>query len=231
MHFHVPKPLHGWREFAGEVGIIVLGVLIALGAEQAIESIHWQGQVREFRQAVDAELSDDWAAYQYRVRQEPCVKQRIAELQQWLDAERAGKAAPPLGQIGQPSVYIFRMSVWKSSSPDIMNHLGLRTRERYASIYDLAALVQQQLLDEGDAWRELNASNGQSRFVPDDLRQIGEYLYRAKRLDRSLTANYSYFSRSAGALGLHPDFGERKADIRSPDPEFCRPLFPATTKV
>jgi hypothetical protein len=20
MHFHLPKPLHGWREFAGEVG-------------------------------------------------------------------------------------------------------------------------------------------------------------------------------------------------------------------
>jgi hypothetical protein len=25
MHFHLRKPLHGWREFAGEVGIIVLG--------------------------------------------------------------------------------------------------------------------------------------------------------------------------------------------------------------
>ena len=30
MHFHLPKPLHGWREFAGEVAIIVIGVLIAL---------------------------------------------------------------------------------------------------------------------------------------------------------------------------------------------------------
>jgi hypothetical protein len=30
MHVHLPKPLHGWRAFAGEVGIIVLGVLIAL---------------------------------------------------------------------------------------------------------------------------------------------------------------------------------------------------------
>lgn len=34
MHIHLPKPLHGWREFLAEVGIIVLGVLIALGAEQ-----------------------------------------------------------------------------------------------------------------------------------------------------------------------------------------------------
>lgn len=37
MHFHLPKPLHGWREFAGEVGIIVIGVLIALSAEQFAE--------------------------------------------------------------------------------------------------------------------------------------------------------------------------------------------------
>ena len=42
MHFHLPKPLHGWREFAGEVGIIVLGVLIALGAEQLVEAAHWR---------------------------------------------------------------------------------------------------------------------------------------------------------------------------------------------
>ena len=31
MHFHLPRPLHGWREFAGEVAIILLGVVIAKG--------------------------------------------------------------------------------------------------------------------------------------------------------------------------------------------------------
>lgn len=36
MHFHLPKPLHGLHEFIGEVRIIVLRVLIALGAEQTI---------------------------------------------------------------------------------------------------------------------------------------------------------------------------------------------------
>lgn len=47
MHVHLPKPLHGWREFVGEVGIIVLGVLIALGAEQALESMHDRHQRHE----------------------------------------------------------------------------------------------------------------------------------------------------------------------------------------
>ena len=45
MHFQVPKPLNGWREFAGEVGIIVLGVLIALAADTLIERIGWRQKV------------------------------------------------------------------------------------------------------------------------------------------------------------------------------------------
>jgi hypothetical protein len=38
--------MHGWREFAGEVGIIVIGVLVALGFEQAVESLNWASKAR-----------------------------------------------------------------------------------------------------------------------------------------------------------------------------------------
>ena len=59
MHFHLPKPLHGWRQFAGEVGIIVLGVLIALGAEQVVETLHWRHEVSLFRSSVDHEIANN----------------------------------------------------------------------------------------------------------------------------------------------------------------------------
>lgn len=59
MHVHLPKPLHGWREFIGEVGIVFLGVLIALGAEQLIESWHWRHKVREVRANLVTEMRDD----------------------------------------------------------------------------------------------------------------------------------------------------------------------------
>jgi hypothetical protein len=37
MDVHTPKqPIQSWRELAKEIGIIVVGVLIALGAEQAL---------------------------------------------------------------------------------------------------------------------------------------------------------------------------------------------------
>jgi hypothetical protein len=55
MHFHLPKPLHGWRAFVGEVGIIVLGVSIALGAEQAVETMHHRAQVHEMTNKLRAE--------------------------------------------------------------------------------------------------------------------------------------------------------------------------------
>jgi hypothetical protein len=59
MHFHLPKPLHGWREFAGEVGIIVVGVLIALGAEQVVEGLHQRAELGDAIGAMTTELRDD----------------------------------------------------------------------------------------------------------------------------------------------------------------------------
>jgi hypothetical protein len=55
MHIHLPKPSHGWREFLGEVGVIVIGVLIALGAEQAVEAAHHRSQVHEMTAKLRAE--------------------------------------------------------------------------------------------------------------------------------------------------------------------------------
>lgn len=59
MHVHLPKPLHGWREFLGEVGIVFLGVLIALGAEQVIETLRWSHKLSEVKQDLTAEMRED----------------------------------------------------------------------------------------------------------------------------------------------------------------------------
>lgn len=57
MHFHLPKPLHGWRQLAGEVGIIVVGVLIALAAEQLVETLHWREKVTVAKKSIDYEVN------------------------------------------------------------------------------------------------------------------------------------------------------------------------------
>src|SRR5690348_10259151 len=86
MHFHLPKPLHGWRAFAGEVGIIVLGVLIALGAEQVVETIHQRYLAREAIDHIRSELSFDSAFAAERVAIGDCMRASFTDLRQRLIA-------------------------------------------------------------------------------------------------------------------------------------------------
>ena len=112
MQFHLPKPLHGWREFVGEVGIIVIGVLIALTAEQVVETINGDAQVREFRGAVDDELAYDMGAYQQRLMLGSCVRARLLELDRVIASGRAGRPIHLHGLSRWPVSFSLRTSVW-----------------------------------------------------------------------------------------------------------------------
>ena len=59
MEIHKPKPVHSWRELLTEIGVVVIGVAIALAAEQAVEWLHWQHRVADARAAILIEVRDD----------------------------------------------------------------------------------------------------------------------------------------------------------------------------
>ena len=61
MRVRLPKPLHGWRVFAGEVGVIVLGVIIALAAQQAAESVNERREAAATRSALTTEIEETLA--------------------------------------------------------------------------------------------------------------------------------------------------------------------------
>jgi hypothetical protein len=90
MHFHLPKPLHGWREFVGEVGIIVLGVLIALAAEQVVQNFRDHRVATQTRDSVTDEIDNDLTALQLRKSAEPCIGRGPGELHALVE-EWSGK--------------------------------------------------------------------------------------------------------------------------------------------
>jgi hypothetical protein len=74
MEIHKPKPVHNWRELLTEIGIIFVGVIVALAAEQLVESIHWQNKIRDARRAMTMELRDDDGPQAYiRLAVAPCL--------------------------------------------------------------------------------------------------------------------------------------------------------------
>ena len=85
MRFHLPKPLHGWRSFVGEVGIIVLGVLIALGASQLAQEWQWRQLVKQSDTAFKMELQTAIWNASVRLATEPCLKQRLSEIEAKLN--------------------------------------------------------------------------------------------------------------------------------------------------
>src|SRR4051794_27960033 len=136
MHFHLPKPLHGWREFTGEVGIIVLGVLIALGAEQVVETIHSRYQVGETRRALDSELSRDLAAYQWRLSERPCARARVEELDRWAKGIADGRRIKLKKRVAAPIFFSINTSVWQTTNGDAAARMPLAPKLDYARMYD-----------------------------------------------------------------------------------------------
>ncbi len=100
------RPAKGWRAFAGEVGVIVWGVLIALGAQQAAESVNERREAADTRAAMVAEIEETLAVLELRKTAEPCVDRRLKELRAILDEwGRTGSFTTPRW-VAQPPWFV-----------------------------------------------------------------------------------------------------------------------------
>ena len=161
MRFHLPRPLHGWRALAGEVGVIVLGVLIALGVGQVAEAVHWRDEVAQATAGLRDELGEvaEQAAEQQIAQ--PCVDRQLALLEERLLAPGAYRPAPLFEEAGLPSYTVRAPSrgwndgIWQSVIGDnISSHLPPGRRTLLTRVYDNVSefRVRAQLVDAA-IWR------------------------------------------------------------------------------
>jgi hypothetical protein len=204
MHVRLPKPLHGWREFAGEVGIIVVGVLIALAAEQVVDSVRGAAQVGEFRQAADDELAYDLGSYKQRLMLSPCVRARLAELEYAITSDRAGRPVRLQGLSRWPVSFSLRTSVWAGRTGDVAARIPLRTRLAYAAIYDDLANYDVHRVDERTGWQELGQFDGADNLDHGDLLRLRGLVSRLRWLDLIINSNWPEEAARGAALGVVP---------------------------
>jgi hypothetical protein len=154
MRFFLPKPLRGWRQFAGEVGIIVFGVLIALGADQAVQDISSRADERAFRETIDHEIGLNLFAYHVRARQFACDKARDTDLKKWLDRARSGENVPALWPAGPVILSPYR-SAWDNRDAEVFRRLPLQVRQKYAEFYDELGSNWSTMREEHASWNQL----------------------------------------------------------------------------
>jgi len=230
MDVHKPKLVHNWREFLKEYGIIVLGVLTALLAEQAVQSFEWRHKVEAAIADMDNELSvgDGPQAYT-RLAIDKCVRFELDAIRDAVErGDRAGSRARIDGLWLPRRTYDY-LAREAAAASDVSSHMPpdrmLQYRIAYEVMPNMNRLAERELSDQArlqalprnggpletveklaaiDAVEALRADNDEmtreARFMLRRLRIIGLGLDRT-----SVARNLGGVPRQyAGCLALSP---------------------------
>jgi hypothetical protein len=225
MHFHLPKPLHGWREFAGEVGIIVVGVLIALGAEQLLQSWHWGRETEATRQALREEAGDNLHAAALRMELSPCIDRRLQEIGAIFADHAAHRPIRLARPIGRPVSYYGSTDTWQVEvASQALSHMPLDEKIRFSTAFSNFQNLNSVLRIEQDSWLRLDVLDAPDQLQDGDWPPLRQAYAQANSLNARLQIIAADVLHSY-SLGQKPhELGTDPPEVTAAIRQFCRPL-------
>jgi hypothetical protein len=227
MEIHKPKLVRNWPEFLKEYGIIVLGVLTALFAEQAVQSVEWRHKVA----AADTEMSNELSAGNgpqayVRVAIHDCVAARLDAIRQSVEnGDRAG-SRELIDHLWLPNRTWDSLARDAATASDVASHMEhdkmFQFRVAYEMIEPMQQLAERELADRANL-RALPSSGGPIE-TSEKLATLSAV--EALKIDNDTMDRGSQFVlrhiRSTG-LGLDTAFVRRNMEEARPHFSDCRP--------
>ncbi|HEX5237201.1 MAG TPA: hypothetical protein VFW39_01895 [Sphingomicrobium sp.] len=204
MHFHLPKPLHGWRAFAGEVGIIVVGVLIALGAEQVVSGAHDRSTAAEARANIMDEIRFNMGTIMLREKSEACEQKRLREIDSYLDAVDRGQRPKPLQWVGAPfAPLLFHTNFQAAQSAGKFFLLPTSEQRRLAQFYVDFDDFNEAATREWYDWAALRSlAGGHPAPGPAEIDRLRAAVQDARAADWFVRIDSSHPMESARQMGV-----------------------------
>jgi hypothetical protein len=230
MHVHLPKPLHGWRQFVGEVGIIVLGVLIALGFEQIAESVRWHVRAAEARTALQAEVGHGFLVTEERQAVVDCLDQQLSRIESAVISSNTMLKPLPVYSDNnfrftvRAPIRSFTDSAWRSVIAEgITAHLNGRERELlpiyYAQMEHIRALGD----GEEDALGNLLALSQPLRLDPQVQANFIREIENERLRNQEISGTEEQMMHTIERVGYVPSREERRDWLKhSGTIKFCR---------
>jgi hypothetical protein len=201
MEIHKPKPVHNWRELLTEISVVVIGIAIALAAEQLIESMHWQNKIRDARRAITIELRDDDGPQAYvRVAVEACRNEQLDAIRSAIVGKATRKEVARLtSEVLQANVTWDSVGWNTLQTSDAASHMSPEELRRWSVPYvripslenvnlqesqDVVALLPSGLTDELLTVNEVDTMLAAIKRLQDDNRLMA--MYSAKLLSGML---------------------------------------------
>ena len=213
MHLHRPKPLHGVRDLLVEIGVIVVGIVIALAGEQAVEWAHRSEEVNAARTALHAEMSADLRNLVLEEREDHCWLGAIAAYQAWA----AGRAPKPVS--ADAVTQGLNSTVWDVAKTGAVPLMPLQERLRIARFYsgienqERAIIVQSQYRRTLAGYRDRESLDTEEAHA--FIRALGEVRFNVIVEARNLPILF----KRARDLGVQP--GAPMAEWEAQDDKFC----------
>ncbi len=158
MSVHKSRSIHGWRELLKEIGIIVLGVLIALAAEQWVQALHENQVAEQARRNVRDEAKFTLEFMRDRLAAQHCIDDRIEAVAGLLARAGAGPLDPAPRWLGHPPTSPIFVERWQSATASGRNSLfSAAEQAQFDLLYGLFIRYESHLTHEQQAWAHLRA--------------------------------------------------------------------------
>jgi hypothetical protein len=213
MEIHKPKPVHGWRELLSEIVVIVIGVSIALGAEQLVETLHWREQVQSAHKALAADMSSVLGMAAERQGFSSCLDEHLNHLADDIDeASRTGRL-PPQGAMHRAPRRLWRLNSWDGLvAAGIGPHLPREELLRVSQMAFYLSLAEQADADENVQWTRLYALVGPGRAAETgELNDLRAALSAARGDAKSLRLATGQIARMIESTEIVSKDDEQKA--------------------
>lgn len=206
MRFHLPRPLHGWRALAGEIGVIVAGVLIALVAQQLVQEWQDRNDLKEAQQALLIEMRDDNLPQAYtRVALSDCFD---SELRAITRAVNEGAHRADINRAA--SSFVPPIRTWDSQAYDAavssaaLTHDGPKELMRWASVYALLPMLRAAASDEDQLIGDLAVTDGTSLpLTVEERSQLIRTVHRLQRANFHMNITGQILFRAADKARVH----------------------------
>lgn len=138
------KISRGWKDLTKEIGIVVVGVLLALVAEQTAQSIERRHKVDAAERAMRVEISqDDGPQAWYRDRTNRCVEAALDDIRTAVETHQSRAVViKAIMRYHTPFWTWDSLAFASANSSDVALHLPSDTLQRWASAYSVMPTLE-----------------------------------------------------------------------------------------
>ena len=155
------NPWHDWRENVREVGIVVLGVLIALVAQQLADDWQWRQKTRSAIAAMRHELLwDDGPQIYHRAISHPCAVARLDAIRAAVETGSSRAEVRKLIDSYGISFFTYDSAAHDAAvAADVFTHMSAEETASFANIYPSMPVFNQTAIREAADIAQLRALN------------------------------------------------------------------------